>query len=74
MKTDIQLAKDIRAEFAADPMFDGRDVLVEAHSGLITLGGHVRSHAERTSVEAAANRVDGVSAIASDIALRPLAA
>ena len=74
MKTDFQLARDIRAEFEADPAFDGRDVIVEARRGLVTLGGHVRSHAERSAVEAAADRVDGANAIASDIAVRPLAA
>ena len=74
MKTDTQLAKDIRAEFEADFAFDSSGVFVEAHGSLITLSGHVHSHAERFSVEAAANRVDGVSTVASDIAVRPLAA
>ena len=74
MKTDIQLARDIRAEFEADPACDSTGVLVEARGGLITLSGHVRSHAERSAVEAAANRVDEVSAIASDIAVLPQAA
>ena len=65
--TDSQLRQDIIDELEFDPSFSGEHVGVAVDKGVVTLGGHVNSYAEKLAVIAAARRVKGVHAIAENI-------
>ena len=65
--TDSQLRQDIIDELEFDPSFSGEHVGVAVDKGVVTLGGHVNSYAEKLAAIAAARRVKGVHAIAENI-------
>jgi osmotically-inducible protein OsmY len=65
--TDSQLRQDIIDELEFDPSFSGEHIGVALDKGVVTLGGHVNSYAEKLAVIAAARRVKGVHAIAENI-------
>jgi osmotically-inducible protein OsmY len=65
--TDSQLRKDIIDELEFDPSFSGEHIGVAVDKGVVTLGGHVNSYAEKLAVIAAARRIKGVHAIAENI-------
>jgi osmotically-inducible protein OsmY len=65
--TDSQLRQDIIDELEFDPSFSGEHIGVAVDKGVVTLGGHVNSYAEKLAVIAAARRVKGVHAIAENI-------
>jgi hyperosmotically inducible protein len=65
--TDSQLRQDIIDELEFDPSFSGEHVGVAVDKGVVTLGGHVNSYAEKLAVIAAARCVKGVHAIAENI-------
>jgi osmotically-inducible protein OsmY len=67
MMTDSQLRKDIIEELEFDPTFSGEHIGVAVDKGVVTLGGHVNSYAEKLAAIAAARRVKGVHAIAENI-------
>ena len=65
--TDSQLRQDIIEELEFDPSFSGEHIGVAVDNGVVTLGGHVGSYAEKLAAIAAARRVKGVHAIAENI-------
>jgi osmotically-inducible protein OsmY len=65
--TDSQLRQDIIDELEFDPSFSGEHIGVAVDKGVVTLGGHVNSYAEKLAVIAAVRRVKGVHAIAENI-------
>jgi osmotically-inducible protein OsmY len=65
--TDSQLRQDIIEELEFDPSFSGEHIGVAVDKGVVTLGGHVNSYAEKLAAIAAARRVKGVHAIAENI-------
>jgi osmotically-inducible protein OsmY len=67
MMTDSQLRQDIVAELEFDPSLSGEHIGVAVDKGVVTLGGHVGSYAEKLAAIAAARRVKGVHAIAENI-------
>jgi hyperosmotically inducible protein len=67
MMTDSQLRQDIIAELEFDPRFSGEHIGVAVDKGVVTLGGHVGSYAEKLAAIAAARRVKGAHAIAENI-------
>jgi hyperosmotically inducible protein len=67
MMTDTQLRQDIIEELEYDPSFSGEHIAVAVDNGVVTLGGHVNSYAEKLAAIAAARRVKGVHAIAENI-------
>jgi len=70
--TDSQLRQDIIEELEFDPSFSGEHVAVAVDEGVVTLGGHVNSYAEKLAVIAATRRVKGVHAIAENIEVHRL--
>jgi osmotically-inducible protein OsmY len=70
MKTDQQLKADIERELDWDPAIDAAHVGVSVKDGIVTLTGHLESHAQKDAVEHAVGRVCGVTAIAMDIDVR----
>jgi osmotically-inducible protein OsmY len=67
MMTDSQLRQDVIEELEFDPSFSGEHIAVAVDKGVVTLGGHVTSYAEKLAAIAAARRVRGVHAIAENI-------
>jgi hyperosmotically inducible protein len=67
MMTDAQLRQDITDELEFDPSFSGEHIAVAVDKGVVTLGGHVNSYAEKLAAIAATRRVKGVHAIAENI-------
>ena len=65
--TDSQLRQDIIEELEFDPSFSGEHIGVAVDRGVVTLGGHVNSYAEKLAAIAATRRVKGVHAIAENI-------
>ncbi len=69
MITDERLTQDVLSELAWDPSVTATDLGVTAKDGIVTLTGRVTSFAQKHAAEAAARRVNGVKAIAEEIAV-----
>lgn len=67
MKSDTQLRDDVLAELKWDPIVNATDVGVIVKDGVVTLTGHLASHAEKYAAERAAQRVGGVKALAVEL-------
>ena len=72
MKTDAQLQKDVMDEIKWDPSVTAGAIGVSAADGVVTLNGVVASYAEKWAAERAAQRVEGVKAIAEEIQIKPI--
>jgi len=70
MKSDAQLRTDVLAELDWDPAVRSATVGVTAKDGVVTLTGHLGSHAEKFAAERAAQRVQGVKAVAVEITVK----
>jgi osmotically-inducible protein OsmY len=71
MKTDIQLKRDIEAEFEWDSSVKLASIGIEVSNGVVTLSGHPASYAEKLAAEGAAARVAGVRATVVEMEVRP---
>ena len=71
MKTDTQLQKDVMDEIKWEPSATAAQIGVSAANGVVTLNGTVATYAEKCAVERAAQRVQGVKAIAEEITIKP---
>jgi osmotically-inducible protein OsmY len=69
MRSDAQLRSDVQAELDWDPVI-ASSIGVVASDGIVTLTGHVASHAEKYAAERAAQRVKGVKALAVEITVK----
>jgi osmotically-inducible protein OsmY len=67
MKTDMQLKNDVIEEIEWEPTVTSTKIHVTAEDGVVTLSGTVPFYAEKRAVERAAQRVEGVKAIAEEI-------
>jgi osmotically-inducible protein OsmY len=74
MKTDAQLQKDVMDEIKWEPITSAAEIGVSASKGVVTLNGTVATFAEKWAVERAAQRVQGVRAIAEEITVKPYGA
>jgi osmotically-inducible protein OsmY len=70
MKTNHELQLDVLDELAWEPSVEASAVGVTVHDGVVSLAGHVKSHAEKVAAEKAARRVHGVHAIVNEIDVR----
>ncbi|WP_295985436.1 BON domain-containing protein [uncultured Variovorax sp.] len=70
MKTDTQLRNDIQAELSWAPEVKSSDIGVIVKDGVVTLTGHLSSHAEKYAVERAVQRVYGVKALAVELTVK----
>jgi osmotically-inducible protein OsmY len=70
MKSDAQLRSDVVAELTWDPAITATDVGVIVKDGVVTLTGHPSSHAEKYAIERAAQRVQGVKALAIEMPVK----
>jgi osmotically-inducible protein OsmY len=70
MKSDAQLQQDVMAELQWEPAVHAEEIGVEADDGVVTLAGEVSNYAEKWNAERAAQRVEGVKALAVEITVR----
>ena len=73
MKTDAELEADVEAELLWDPRINADSLLVSVRDGIVSLGGHVGSYAEKWATEIATKNVSGVRALVNDLEVRPKA-
>jgi osmotically-inducible protein OsmY len=71
MKTDAQLQKDVMDEIKWEPCVTAAQIGVSANNGVVTLNGTVPTYAAKWAAERAAQRVEGVKAIAEEIQITP---
>jgi osmotically-inducible protein OsmY len=67
MRTDRQIQQDVIAELQWEPSVNATHIGVEVNNSVVTLAGHVGSHAEKWDAERAAQRVAGVTALAVEM-------
>jgi osmotically-inducible protein OsmY len=68
MKTDAQLKDDVIEELRWDPQISDADAIgVGLKDGAVILSGHVPSYAEKLAAAQAAERANGVKAVANDL-------
>jgi len=70
MKTDSQLQQDVMAELQWEPAVHAAQIGVEVNGGVVTLAGEVSSYAEKWNAERAAQRVNGVKALAIEMTVK----
>ena len=70
MKTDSQLQQDVMAELKWEPAVHAEQIGVEVRNGVVTLAGEVASYTEKWNAERAAQRVQGVKALAIDMKVK----
>jgi osmotically-inducible protein OsmY len=70
MRSNAELRSDVQAELDWDPAIKTASVGVIASDGVVTLTGHVASHAQKYAAERAAQRVKGVKALAVEITVK----
>jgi osmotically-inducible protein OsmY len=71
MSTDADIRADVMAELAWDPVVNPNKVGVSVTDGIVTLSGHLDSHAQKWAAEQAVQRVKGVKAVALELDVRP---
>jgi len=72
MKTDIELQKDVMEEIKYDPQLKdiATEIGVTAKDGMVTVSGLVDTYLQKTAVENAAQRVEGVKVVAVDVEVK----
>jgi len=70
MSDDKMLKQNVLAELNWEPSVTAAHIGVTAHSGVVTLTGHVGSFMEKWAAEKAASRVKGVKAVAEELEVR----
>ena len=70
MKTDSQLQQDVMAELKWEPAVHAAQIGVEVKDGVVTLAGEVSSYTEKLNAERAAQRVNGVMALAVEMKVK----
>ncbi|MFM9917247.1 MAG: BON domain-containing protein [Rhizobacter sp.] len=70
MKTDMQLQQDVLDELTWEPSVHAAQIGVEVKNGVVTLAGEVSSYTEKLNAERAAQRVNGVKALAVEMKVK----
>jgi len=74
MTSDKDIGNEIEAELRSSPDIDDTDIAVKVHGSEVTLSGFANSYMSKYHAEIATRRIKGVTAVANDIVVRPLAA
>ena len=67
MKSDVQMKADVEAELDWDRAINATNVGVSVKDGIVTLSGHIDTYAEKSAIERAVQRVEGVKAVAIEL-------
>lgn len=70
IRTDVDVQQDVLDEFAWDPEVEPTEVGVQVEDGIVTLTGTIDSYLTKLAAEHAAQRVDGVRAVANDLIVK----
>jgi osmotically-inducible protein OsmY len=70
MKGDIQLKEHVVEELIWDPAVDAAEIGVQIKDSVVTLTGHLNSHAAKYAAEEAVRRVPGVRGLAVEVDVR----
>jgi osmotically-inducible protein OsmY len=71
MKSDAELKKEVLSELLWDPHVSETKVGVSVNEGVVTLTGHLDTYAEKVAARRAAERVQGVRAVAIELDVIP---
>lgn len=69
-RSDSDIQRDLMAELRWDPSLQAEDIAVAVRDGVVTLAGFVDSYLDKWRAERVAARVNGVKAVANDLAVR----
>lgn len=72
MRSDSEIKRDVEAELRWSPDVDETDIAVKVNDGEVTLTGFAKNYMEKYQAEIAVRRIKGVTAVANDIAVKPL--
>lgn len=67
MTSDVELRNDVMAQLASEPSLAAESIGVGVHDGIVTLSGHVGTHAQKTVAAKAAGRVPEARALALEL-------
>lgn len=70
MKSDVELKHDVLAALDWDPSVDEEDIGVTVDAGIVTLSGHVSSHAQKWAAVDTTCLIEGVRGVADEIDVR----
>ena len=74
MTSDKDIGNEIEAELRSSPDIDDTDIAVKVHGSEVTLSGFANSYMSKYHAEIETRRINGVTAVANDIVVRPLIA
>lgn len=70
MRTDHELQRDVIAELEWQPSLRDEEIGVAVKDGVVTLSGNVANYARKFEAEKAAEKVNGVKAVALDLMVK----
>jgi osmotically-inducible protein OsmY len=70
VESTARMRQDVEQELGCEPSVDAAAIGVAVEDGLVTLSGHVASHAEKLAAEHASARVRGVKAIVNELEVK----
>ena len=73
MTSNNDIRKEIETELRCSPDIDGIDIAVKINGNEVTLSGFANSYMSKYHAEIATRRIKGITAVANDIVVRPLA-
>src|SRR6266702_5663593 len=73
MRSDSDIKRDVEAELRWSPDVDDTDIAVKVNGGEVTLSGFAKNYLEKYQTEVTVRRIKGVTAVANDISVNPLA-
>ena len=74
MTSGNNIGQDVETELRSCPDIDDTDIAVEVNGSEVTLSGFANSYMSKYHAEIATRRINGVTAVANDIVVRPLIA
>lgn len=69
--SDDALIDQVRIKLAGDADIGGAAITVEAHDGVVTLKGKVRTDKNKAKAEKIAKRVKGVASVNNELTISP---
>ncbi|MDB6097136.1 MAG: Osmotically-inducible protein precursor [Francisellaceae bacterium] len=67
MKSDQQIHTEVIEKLNFEPMINEKNIAISIHEGIATVGGTVKSYAEKLATERAIRSIKGVKALADEL-------
>ena len=68
---DTAITTAVKARFVENKLVDAASISVETLKGTVMLSGFAKNMAEKTTAESLARKVNGVTSVKNEIAVRP---